>query len=137
VRDRLVHTGHIFGRVPRRVEKRGRFYRGVARGVGHGATHILKFNGHRVDDETLVARVRSEVLRDSRYHAGEIHIDAYEGCVTLRGQIEQPSDIRRLIDDTSKVAGVHEVRSYLHLPDEVPPNKAEVYASAARSLPSL
>lgn len=82
------------------------------------------------DNETLVARVRSEVLRDGRTKAGELHVDAYEGCVTLRGQIDGQAEIDRLVRVTREIDGVREVRSYLHLPGTLPPNKAQSYQSA-------
>jgi len=130
LRDKAVHFKNVMTRnMPQRIEKRGRFFRGVARGVVHHAADALPFNGHpAVDDETLVARVRSEVLRDQRLKAGEIHIDAYQGCVTLRGQLEHPDEIRKLVRDTAHVEGVREVRNFLHLPGTPPPNKAEVYS---------
>ena len=130
VRDRLAHMGHVFTReVPRTVERRGRFMGGVAKGLTHEAAEMVHINGHHpvADDETLVARVRSEVLRARGIKAGEIHIDAYEGCVTLRGQLEHPEEITHLIEETKHVEGVREVRSYLHLPGTLPPNKAESY----------
>ena len=49
-------------------------------------------------------------------------------------QIEHPGDIRRLVGATERVDGVREVRSYLHLPDEPPPNKADVYEDARSSV---
>ncbi|MEX0750564.1 MAG: BON domain-containing protein [Dehalococcoidia bacterium] len=132
VRDRLAHMKNVMTRdVPNRVEKRGRFFRGVARGIVHETTDALPFNGHPiVDNETLVARVRSEALRDDHLKAGEIHVDAYEGCVTLRGQLEHPDAIRRLVRDAAHVEGVREVRNFLHLPGTPPPNKAAVYVPA-------
>jgi hypothetical protein len=45
----------------------------------------------------------------------------------LRGQLDEPSDIERLVSATKHVDGVNEVRSYLHLPGTPPPNKAEVF----------
>ena len=130
VRDRIAHLRRVMTRdVPARVEKRGRFFRGVARGIVHETTDVLPFNGHTpVDDETLVARVRSEVLRDDDIKAGQINLDAYEGCVTLRGQLGRPDEIRRLVNDTAQVDGVREVRNYLHLPGTPAPNMASVYS---------
>jgi hypothetical protein len=136
VRDRLAHIRNVVTRdVPHRVERRGRFLRGVAKGVTHEAAEIARVNGHRevfADDETLVARVRSEVLRDRHVHAGEIHVDAYEGCVTLRGQMSE-HEIHDLVEATKRVEGVREVRSYLHTPGTLPPNKAE---SLVHALPA-
>jgi len=127
-RDKFTRVRKLFTKdVPATLERRGRFFRGVARGVRHEAAEAL-INGHRppVDDETLVDRVRSEALRDARYKAGEIHVEAHLGRVTLRGQIEQPDDIRTLVDRTRHVEGVAEVRSYLHTPGTPAPNKADV-----------
>lgn len=129
VKDKVAHSRHVFTRdIPETLEKRGRFLRGKVRGVGHEAAELIRINGHHevVDDETLVDRVRSEVLRDNRYKAGEINIDAYHGSVTLRGQM-QPEDARRLLHAVKDVEGVRQVRSYLHAPGTLPPNKAEVF----------
>ncbi len=129
IRDKLAHMKNVMTRdMPGRVEKRGRFFRGVARGIVHETADALPFNGHPiVDNETLVARVRSEVLRDDHIKAGEVLVDAYEGCVTLRGQLEHPDEIRQLVRETAHVEGVREVRNFLHLPGTPPPNKASVY----------
>jgi hypothetical protein len=130
IRDKVARMRRVMTRdMPHTVEKRGRYARGIARGIVHETTEALQFNGHPVesDNETLVARVRSEVLRDERIKAGEIHVDAYDGCVTLRGQLQHPNDIRRIVRDSANVAGVREVRNFLHLPGTPPPNKASVY----------
>jgi len=129
LRDRYAHIKRVLlNDVPERAEKRGRFFRGVARGIRHDAAGIVAHDGaSSIDDETLVARVRSEVLGRREIKAGEIHLDAYAGTVTLRGQLQYPDEIRRLIEDTSRVDGVRRVRSYLHLPGTLAPNKAEIY----------
>jgi hypothetical protein len=130
VRDRLAHLRNVAThQVPHTVERKGRYVGGVARGLRHDAAEIAHLDGHHpvVDDETLVARVRSEALRQREIKAGEIHVDAYEGCVTLRGQLDHEDEIRHLIDVVRHVEGVREVRSYLHLPGTLPPNKAESY----------
>jgi hypothetical protein len=139
VRDRVSHAAHTAGRVPSRLERRGRFARGVARGVVHGTKALFGADGHRgvVDEEMLVARVRSEVFRDLAVPAGAVNIDAYEGCVTLRGQLSSESEIRRLVSAAKGIDGVRSVRSYLHLPDELPPNKAEMYEHSEQHLPSM
>jgi hypothetical protein len=130
VRDRFAHLGHILTRrVPGRVERRMRFMRGVATGVRHDAAAFVRVDGHEgfVDDETLVARVRSEVLRNQHVKAGEIHVDAYEGIVTLRGEVGA-HEISDLVTATTRVEGVRGIRNYLHTPGTLPPNKAEGYA---------
>jgi osmotically-inducible protein OsmY len=126
VRDRFAHIRRVLTRdVRRAAERRGRFVRGVARGVRHDAADLIPHGYRRVDDDTLVARVRSEVLRRADVPSGDIHIDVYEGCVTLRGQLGTDDEIHRVVERTRRVDGVADVRSYLHLPGTPPPNKAE------------
>jgi hyperosmotically inducible periplasmic protein len=130
VRDRFTHVRRILTRDVRRAAKRrGRFVKGVARGVRHDAAELLPHRHAHVDDETLLARVRSEVLRRAEVPPGDIHVDVYEGCVTLRGQVDGEADIRRVVDATRRIDGVTDVRSYLHLPGTPPPNKAEAMAN--------
>jgi len=125
VRDRLAHVRRVITRdVPKVALRRGRFLHGVAKGVRHAAVETLPHRHAHADGETLMARVRSEVLRGAGVKAGEIHVDAYEGCVTLRGQLEQAGDIQHIVDAPKRVEGVTEVRNYLHLPGELAPNKA-------------
>jgi BON domain len=136
-RDRVAHVAHIFRRdLPHSVERRGRFLRGKVRGIGHEAAELAHINGRHdyVDDETLVDRVRSEALREAGVPPGRINVDAYEGCVTLRGQLDSEEDIDRLISDTRRVEGVREIRSYLHLPGTLPPNKAQSYQTVPEQM---
>jgi hypothetical protein len=128
VRDKLAHSRRVVSRdIPRAARRRLRFAGGLARRVQHGATEMVPHHLRHgyVDNETLVARVRSEALRGDGIKSGEIHVDAYEGCVTLRGQLDAPDKISRIVAATSRIDGVTEVRSYLHLPGTLPPNKAE------------
>jgi hypothetical protein len=130
VRDRVAHMRRVVTRDTRRtITRRGRFFRGVARGVRHDAAELIPHGYRKVDDDTLVARVRSEVLRRADVPAGEVHVDVYEGCVTLRGQLATETEIRRVVDAARHLDGVSDVRSYLHVPGTVPPNKAEAMAN--------
>jgi hypothetical protein len=136
-RDRFAHVAHVFRRdLPHSVERRGRFLRGKARGLGHEAADLAHINGRHgyVDDETLVDRVRSEALREAGAAPGRVNVDAYEGCVTLRGQLDSEEDIHRLINETRRVEGVREIRSYLHLPGTLPPNKAASYQTVPEQM---
>lgn len=77
-----------------------------------------------VDDVTLADRVRSTVLGSDDIPSGEIHVDAFDGIVTLRGELPDRSLIDRIVADTRRVAGVRAVDDLLHMPGETPANKA-------------
>lgn len=75
------------------------------------------------EDRTLVDKVRSEVLGAEEFQPYTINVDATDGVVVLRGQMDRPDQIRALRDAVTKVPGVRDVESFLHLPGTPPPNE--------------
>jgi BON domain len=110
----------------RRPVKRGRrtaarkaaYLRGRARRVGHRLTP----SHPPADDRTLVDRVRSEVLGNRRFGRLSVNLDAVDGVVTLRGQLDDPDVIRDVEAAVGKVTGVRRVENLLHTPHTVAPN---------------
>ena len=68
------------------------------------------------DDVTLAHMVESELFRDEQVPKGQININAENGKIVLRGQVEKPEMIRDLEDRARNVHGVHDVENLLHLP---------------------
>ncbi|HEY8694494.1 MAG TPA: BON domain-containing protein [Chloroflexota bacterium] len=68
-----------------------------------------------MDDATLAHKVESVLFRDPQVPKGRININAEHGVVVLRGEVEQPSEMRDIERTVRDIAGVHEVRSLLHL----------------------
>lgn len=73
------------------------------------------------DDATLAHKVESEIFRNREFPKGQININAQEGVVVLRGQVERPELIKDLEERTRKVQGVRDVENLLHLPDTPAP----------------
>lgn len=92
------------------------------RGRAHRMGHRLSRSHPPVDDRTLVDRVRSEVFGRRPFRGVSVNMDAVDGVLTLRGQLEDQDAIRDLVDAVGKVAGVRGVESMLHTPDAVAPN---------------
>lgn len=105
-------------RVRRTAARNAAFLRGRAHRMGHR----LSRSDVPVDDRTLVDRVRSEVFGRRRFGRFSVNIDAVEGVVTLRGQLDDQDAIRDLEAAVGKVAGVRRVENLLHTPDTVAPN---------------
>ncbi|MPZ86731.1 MAG: BON domain-containing protein [Nitriliruptorales bacterium] len=74
------------------------------------------------NDRTLVDKVRSEVLGGPEWSPYTINVDAVDGVVALRGQLDRPGQIRELRRRVEQVAGVRSVDSFLHLPGTTAPN---------------
>ena len=76
------------------------------------------------DDLTLVDRVESELFADPGVPKGKINIDAEDGRVILRGEVE-PGQISQIEMAVRRIIGVRDVENLLHPAGTAAPNKAE------------
>ncbi|HWB72194.1 MAG TPA: BON domain-containing protein [Egibacteraceae bacterium] len=104
-----------------RVSKRSQYAQDRAKGIAHELTTPSDAQVPE-EDRTLVDKVRSEVLGSPEFSGYTVNVNAVEGVVTLRGQLDRPEQIRDLREAVSKVPGVRQVEDFLHLPDTPPPN---------------
>lgn len=74
-----------------------------------------------LNDQTLKHKVESEVFGSGRFPKGSVLVDAHEGVVALRGQVETPEQRGALVEAVRAVDGVREVEDFLHLPGEPAP----------------
>jgi hypothetical protein len=86
---------------------------GKARGFVHQGRSPRE---EQPDDVTLAHKVESIVFRDPKFPKGQISINAEQGAVFLRGQVDRPELIHELEQAVRKVPGVHGVENLLHLP---------------------
>jgi osmotically-inducible protein OsmY len=112
-RDR---TFAFFRSIARRSERAGRYAASEVSGAVHKAQHLSEFEKPPPDDVTLAHKVETELFRDADVPKGEININAENGKVVLRGQVQTPELIRDLEERARKVQGVQEVENLLHLP---------------------
>jgi osmotically-inducible protein OsmY len=66
------------------------------------------------DDVTLARKVETEIFRDADVPKGQINVNAENGKVVLRGEVDSPELIDDLVSRARKVQGVQEVESLLH-----------------------
>lgn len=122
--------GGISRRARARAERRGRYVSGHAYGLQQKAASAARPDQAPPNDQTLVAKIESEVLSRWNYPKGSINIDAVDGVVTLRGAAEDPDQIRSLESEVAGVAGVTEVVNHLHLPGTDAPNKVDAITTS-------
>jgi osmotically-inducible protein OsmY len=99
----------------RETAQAGRAVAAEAHGVAQKARH-LKEESKEFDDATLAQKVQSEVFRDADAPKGQVNVNAEDGIVVLRGEVERPELIDELVERTRKVQGVRDVQNLLHLP---------------------
>jgi osmotically-inducible protein OsmY len=79
-------------------------------------THLSEEPKPQPDDVTLARKVETEIFRDPDVPKGKINVNAENGKVVLRGQVDSPELIGDLVEKAQKVQGVQEVESLLHTP---------------------
>ncbi len=65
---------------------------------------------------TLAHKIESILFRDRDVPKGQININAEEGVVFLRGQVDRPELVGELEARVRAVKGVRAVENLLHLP---------------------
>jgi len=89
-----------------------------AAGTARRAVHALRQPEEaELDDATLVDKVESIVFRKHDVPKGQININAENGVVFLRGQVDRPELVQTLEARVRKVGGVKGVENLLHTPE--------------------
>jgi BON domain len=115
----IRRSGRRAGKLSRRTSAR-------ISGMASRAMHLPIGPGKVVDDQMLTDRIMSQVFRDREIPRGRVNINVQGGVAVLRGQLDQPEQIRELREAVEHVHGVRKVESYLHLPEVTPQNKEQV-----------
>lgn len=68
------------------------------------------------NDAVLASKVMTELFRDQRIPKGSINVNAENGIVQLRGQVEHPEQILEIESRVRRIPGVADVEVLLHLP---------------------
>lgn len=110
---------HSRKRLVRELRVRAAFASGRAHGLLHRLRHAPV---PEIDDATLAHKVESVIFRDTQVPKGRISINAEEGTVFLRGQLESPELIEELERAVRRIAGVRDVDNLLHLPGTPAPH---------------
>jgi osmotically-inducible protein OsmY len=107
----------------RRAERLGRAAQSEAYGVTQKAKHLKEEPKPQPDDITLARKVETEIFRGAEVPKGQVNVNAENGVVVLRGEVEQPDLIKDLEKKARKVQGVREVENLLHTPGTPAPTK--------------
>lgn len=125
-RTRRAKLGDQLGALVRRVGREAERKTEYARGQAEGLRHFGSGDSPPASDETLTAKIESEVLSRWNYPKGSINVNTVDGVVELRGTCENSDQIGNLEAEVRKVSGVVDVHNFLHLPGTPAPNKQGV-----------
>ena len=85
------------------------------------ATRLREGPKPQPDDVTLARKVESEIFRDAEVPKGQINVNAENGKIVLRGEVDSPELIDDLVGRARKVQGVEDVENLLHTPGQPAP----------------
>ena len=82
----------------------------VAFTAGCAATPTRESTGGYVDDSTITAKVKADLLQDNKLTASDVHVKTYKGVVDLSGFVNRESDISEVGIVAERVSGVTSVQ---------------------------
>lgn len=114
VRDRVRA---VLRRRSHEAMRRAKYLEGVAEGVVYRAAHAVPgVGGHdeTPDDLTLAQKVESIAFRRAGVPKDHVSVNAENGVIYLRGQLERDEQIEELVRATHAIEGVNGVKNLLH-----------------------
>ena len=121
-RDRVLA---LFRRGGTTAARAGQAVSAEASGVKQKVAHRKEEPKEDPNDQTLAAKVETEIFRDEDAPKGQVNVNAEDGVVYLRGEVDRPELIEVLEERARKVQGVQDVQNLLHLPGTEAPMKQD------------
>jgi osmotically-inducible protein OsmY len=112
-RRRKVTADRLAGLMRRHGKRLIKSSASQAHALKQKGTHLREKPKPQPDDVTLVRKVETEIFRDADVPKGKINVNAENGKVVLRGEVDSTEMIDELVSKTRKVQGVQDVESLL------------------------
>jgi hypothetical protein len=119
--ERTAGTARTIGRRAGRAARAAEsFARGKVSAVAHRHPEPKDLT-----DETLKAKVESELFRPEDSPKGSVNVLAVDGVVELRGEVKTPEEKKELEKRARAIPEVQDVKNMLHLPKTAAPGRAD------------
>jgi hypothetical protein len=109
-------------------QRRAQYAAGVAKGAAADVAGAGE-GAESLPDPALADKVRTEVFRAEDAPKGDVNVNAENGVVYLRGEVDSPAERERLETSAREVRGVRSVVNMLHGSGEPAPTKEAATAS--------
>ena len=83
--------------------------------VACAPTRTRESAGEVIDDTTITAKVKAELIRDPDTKAHQINVETYRGTVQLSGFVDNAKARNRAVQIARDTKGVHEVKNSLEI----------------------
>jgi|SRR6185437_3156534 hyperosmotically inducible periplasmic protein len=90
------------------------------------ATPTQQSTGGYIDDATITAKIKTNLVQDAKVSATDVHVKTYKGVVDLSGFVDSQSQVSQAGLVARQVSGVKAVHNNLIVKGTVaPPSAAE------------
>jgi osmotically-inducible protein OsmY len=96
-----------------RTRREAEYRTGQVEGKVEGAKSQARPEKPAANDQALAERVKSEIFRPPDAPKGSVNVNVENGVVYLRGEVKQPDQIRKLVEQAGAVDGVSAVENLL------------------------
>ena len=79
------------------------------------AAQEKRSTGETIDDQLIVASIKTKLLADPLVSGLQINVDSYKGVVDLIGNVSSYTELARAIEVAQSVSGVKEVHTKLNV----------------------
>jgi hypothetical protein len=97
------------------------------------ATPTQESTGGYVDDSTITAKVKTNLLQDNKVSSTDVHVKTYKGVVDLSGFVDSQSQVSEAGLVAGQVSGVKSVHNNLIVKGAVAPPTAAEKSPAEKS----
>ncbi len=81
--------------------------------AGCASTPTRESTGGYIDDSTITAKIKADLLQDNKLSASDVHVKTYKGVVDLSGFVNRETDISEAGIVAERVSGVRSVHNNL------------------------
>jgi osmotically-inducible protein OsmY len=120
----LDRLGGIGRTAQQRTERAASYAASQAAGTAQRVTHPMSSQEPPGDDITLARKVETEIFRPQGAPKGQVNVQAVDGIVELRGEVDDPQTIEEIVRKAEQIPGVRGVENLLHTPGTEAPTRS-------------
>jgi osmotically-inducible protein OsmY len=119
----LQRLGGITRTAQQRGERAASYAASQVAGTAQRVTHPASAQDPPADDVTLARKVETEIFRPEDAPKGQVNVQAVDGVVELRGQVDDPEVIGEIVRKAEGIPGVRRVENLMHTPGREAPTR--------------
>ena len=119
----IQRLGGLTRTARQRGERAASYAASQAAGKAEAVKHPVSAQEPPPDDVTLARKVETEIFRPEDAPKGQVNVQAVDGVVELRGEVDDPDAIEEIVSKAERIPGVRKVENLMHTPGTEAPTR--------------